>query len=111
MRRDAFCATFVRSKSVTLSVSERDLKIGERERERGLKMKTRTETLPTLEKETEQITRILMAVSHSTIKGYPHASISSTRAFEFVLKKIVLSDRSRFKVVLLHVQEPHGTCF
>ncbi|XP_031265347.1 universal stress protein A-like protein [Pistacia vera] len=51
-------------------------------------------------------TRILVAVSESTIKGYPHASISSTRAFDWTIEKIVRSNTSGFKLLFLHVQVP-----
>ncbi|KAL6587468.1 hypothetical protein OROMI_000446 [Orobanche minor] len=51
-------------------------------------------------------TRVMMAVNESTIKGYPHASISSRGAFDWTLKKIVRSNTSGFKIFLLHVQVP-----
>ncbi|KAL0395697.1 UNVERIFIED_CONTAM: Universal stress protein A-like protein [Sesamum calycinum] len=51
-------------------------------------------------------TRIMVAVNESTIKGYPHASISSRGAFEWTLKKIVRSNTSGFKLLFLHVQVP-----
>lgn len=51
-------------------------------------------------------TRIMLAVNQSTIKGYPHASISSTRAFQWTLHKIVRSNTSGFKLLFLHVQIP-----
>ncbi|KAL6507312.1 hypothetical protein OROGR_023507 [Orobanche gracilis] len=51
-------------------------------------------------------TRIMVAVNESTIKGYPHASISSRGAFDWTLKKIVRSSTSGFKIFLLHVQVP-----
>ncbi|CAI9763195.1 unnamed protein product [Fraxinus pennsylvanica] len=51
-------------------------------------------------------TRIMVAVSESTIKGYPHPSISSRGAFEWTLKKIVRSNTSGFKLLFLHVQVP-----
>ncbi|KAG8366873.1 hypothetical protein BUALT_Bualt16G0013200 [Buddleja alternifolia] len=51
-------------------------------------------------------TRIMMAVNESSIKGYPNASISSRGAFEWTLKKIVRSNTSGFKLLLLHVQLP-----
>ncbi|KAK3444442.1 hypothetical protein EUGRSUZ_A00139 [Eucalyptus grandis] len=41
-------------------------------------------------------TRVMMGVNESTIKGYPHASIS----------KIVRSNTSGFKLLFLHVQAP-----
>ena len=51
-------------------------------------------------------TRIMVGVNESTIKGYPHASISSKGAFEWTLKKIVRSNTSSFKLLFLHVQVP-----
>ncbi|KAF3567625.1 hypothetical protein DY000_02018991 [Brassica cretica] len=49
-------------------------------------------------------TRVMVAVNESSIKGYPHASISSKKAFEWTLKKIVKSNTSGFKLLLLHAQ-------
>ncbi|KAK6928344.1 UspA [Dillenia turbinata] len=51
-------------------------------------------------------TRIMIGVNESTIKGYPHASISSRGAFEWVLNKIVRSNISGFNILFLHVQVP-----
>ncbi|KAK4417778.1 Universal stress protein A-like protein [Sesamum alatum] len=51
-------------------------------------------------------TRILVAVNESTIKGYPHASISSKGAFDWTVKKIIRSNTSGFKLLFLHVQVP-----
>ncbi|CAN6702722.1 unnamed protein product [Malus baccata var. baccata] len=51
-------------------------------------------------------TRIMLGVNESTIKGYPHASISSRKAFEWTLHKIVRSNTSGFKLQFLHVQVP-----
>ncbi|KAL3526413.1 hypothetical protein ACH5RR_011069 [Cinchona calisaya] len=51
-------------------------------------------------------TRIMMGVNESTIKGYPHPSISSRGAFDWTLKKIVGSNTSGFKILFLHVQVP-----
>lgn len=51
-------------------------------------------------------TRVLIGVNESTIKGYPHASISSKGAFDWVLKKIIRSNISGFKILFLHVQVP-----
>ncbi|XP_022134070.1 universal stress protein A-like protein [Momordica charantia] len=56
-------------------------------------------------------TRIMLAVNQSTIKGYPHASISSTRAFQWTLHKIVRSNTSGFKLLFLHVQIPDEDAF
>ncbi|RZC72039.1 hypothetical protein C5167_035194 [Papaver somniferum] len=50
------------------------------------------------------VTRILMAVNESSIKGYPHPSISSRGAFEWTLEKIVRNDVTGFKFMFLHVQ-------
>ncbi|XAR58199.1 hypothetical protein NMG60_11026612 [Bertholletia excelsa] len=47
-----------------------------------------------------------MEMNESTIKGYPHPSISSKGAFEWTLKKIVRSNTSGFKLLFLHVQVP-----
>ncbi|KAI9176724.1 hypothetical protein LWI28_006408 [Acer negundo] len=51
-------------------------------------------------------TRVLLAVSESTISGYPHASISSRGAFEWTIQKIVRSNTSGFRLHFLHVQVP-----
>ncbi|KAK4781843.1 hypothetical protein SAY86_015945 [Trapa natans] len=51
-------------------------------------------------------TRIMMGANESTIKGYPHASISSRGAFDWTLQKIVRSNISGFKLLFLHVQVP-----
>ncbi|XP_052195702.1 universal stress protein A-like protein [Diospyros lotus] len=51
-------------------------------------------------------TRIMLGVNESTIKGYPHASISSRGAFDWTLKKIVRNNPSGFKLLFLHVQVP-----
>ncbi|KAL8545818.1 hypothetical protein ACS0TY_005804 [Phlomoides rotata] len=51
-------------------------------------------------------TRIMLAVNESSIKGYPHASISCIGAFDWTLKKIVRSNTSGFKLLFLHVQVP-----
>ncbi|KAG6741666.1 hypothetical protein POTOM_054943 [Populus tomentosa] len=53
-----------------------------------------------------EATRIMMGVNESTIKGYPHASISSRGAFDWTLQKIVRSNTSGFKILFLHVQVP-----
>ncbi|GMP30318.1 hypothetical protein CsSME_00005035 [Camellia sinensis var. sinensis] len=53
-----------------------------------------------------EVCRIMMGVNESTIKGYPHPSISSKGAFEWTLKKIVRSNISAFKFLFLHVQVP-----
>lgn len=51
-------------------------------------------------------TRIMVAVNQSTLKGYPHASISCIGAFDWTLNKIVRSNTSGFKLLFLHVQVP-----
>ncbi|XP_043704327.1 universal stress protein A-like protein [Telopea speciosissima] len=51
-------------------------------------------------------TRIMVAVNESSIKGYPHASISSRGAFDWTLQKIIRSNTSGFKLLFLHVQVP-----
>ncbi|XP_044479053.1 universal stress protein A-like protein [Mangifera indica] len=51
-------------------------------------------------------TRIMVAVNESTIKGYPHASISSRGAFTWTIEKIVRSNTTGFKLLFLHVQVP-----
>ncbi|KAJ9152665.1 hypothetical protein P3X46_026209 [Hevea brasiliensis] len=51
-------------------------------------------------------TRIMIAVNESTIKGYPHPSISSKGAFDWTLQKIVRSNTAGFKLLFLHVQVP-----
>ncbi|CAA7038697.1 unnamed protein product [Microthlaspi erraticum] len=49
-------------------------------------------------------TRVMVAVNESTMKDHPHPSISSKRAFEWTLEKMVRSNTSDFKILLLHVQ-------
>ena len=51
-------------------------------------------------------TRILMGVNESSIKGYPHASISSRTAFEWTLEKIVRTNVGGFKLLFVHIQIP-----
>ncbi|XP_020251588.1 universal stress protein A-like protein isoform X2 [Asparagus officinalis] len=51
-------------------------------------------------------TRILMGVNESSIKGYPHASISSRSAFEWTIEKIVRRNVDGFKLLFVHVQTP-----
>ncbi|CAI0455178.1 unnamed protein product [Linum tenue] len=51
-------------------------------------------------------TRIMIAVNESSIKKYPHPSISCRGAFEWTLEKIVRSNTSGFKLLFLHVQIP-----
>ncbi|KAH9330442.1 hypothetical protein KI387_002550 [Taxus chinensis] len=55
----------------------------------------------------ENPTRILIAVNQSSVKGYPHPSISSSNAFHWALEKLIRSTRHEdFKLFLLHVQVP-----
>lgn len=56
--------------------------------------------------ESGEPTQIMLAVNESTIKGYPHASISSRGAFDWTLNKIVRSNTSGFKLLFIHVQVP-----
>ncbi|KAF6157397.1 hypothetical protein GIB67_004335 [Kingdonia uniflora] len=56
-------------------------------------------------------TRIMVAVNESSMKGYPHASISSEGAFQWTLQKIVRYNPNGFKVILLHAQFPPGDGF
>ena len=51
-------------------------------------------------------TRVMIGVNQSNIKGYPHVSISSQRAFEWTLQKIVRDNITGFKLLFLHVQVP-----
>ena len=51
-------------------------------------------------------TRVMLGVNQSTIKGYPHASISSKGAFEWTIEKIVRNNTSGFTLLFLHVQVP-----
>lgn len=51
-------------------------------------------------------TRIMIGVNESSIRGYPHPSISSRTAFDWTLQKIVRSNAAGFKLLFLHVQIP-----
>lgn len=51
-------------------------------------------------------TVIMMGVNQSSTRGYPHPSISSRTAFEWVLEKIVKSNITGFKIHIVHVQVP-----
>ncbi|GAB2225796.1 hypothetical protein Droror1_Dr00021563 [Drosera rotundifolia] len=51
-------------------------------------------------------TRVMVAVNESSMKGYPHASISSRRAFQWTLQKIVRDNVTGFRLLLVHVQVP-----
>ncbi|KAH9605331.1 hypothetical protein KSS87_015721 [Heliosperma pusillum] len=53
-----------------------------------------------------EVTRVMIGVNESSIKGYPHASISSLRAFHWTLHKIIRDNFSGFKLLFLHVQVP-----
>ncbi|XP_027359146.1 universal stress protein A-like protein [Abrus precatorius] len=54
----------------------------------------------------EEVTRIMVAVNESSMKGYPNPSISSKGAFEWTINKIVRSNVSSFSLLFLHVQVP-----
>ncbi|EPS60208.1 universal stress protein family protein, partial [Genlisea aurea] len=51
-------------------------------------------------------TRIMLSVSQSNVRGYPHPSLSSRAAFEWIVKKIIRENTSGFKLLLLHVEVP-----
>ncbi|KAJ7559123.1 hypothetical protein O6H91_04G070900 [Diphasiastrum complanatum] len=51
--------------------------------------------------------KIMIAVSKSTLKGYPHPSISSSQAFDWTLQKLIPhSCREDYQLLLLHIQVP-----
>lgn len=54
----------------------------------------------------EAVTRVMVAVNESSLKGYPIPSISSKGAFEWTLSKIVRNNVSAFQLLFLHVQVP-----
>ena len=56
--------------------------------------------------ERSEATRIMVAVNESSMKGYPHPSISSKGAFEWTMKKIVRDNLTAFNLLFLHVQVP-----
>lgn len=56
--------------------------------------------------ETQEVTRIMVGVNESSLKGYPLPSISSKGAFEWALNKIVRNNVSAFNLLFLHVQVP-----
>ncbi|OAY69543.1 universal stress protein A-like protein [Ananas comosus] len=58
-----------------------------------------------------EATRIMVGVNESSLKGYPHPSISSRTAFEWTLAKIVRSNAPGFKLLFLHVQVPDEDAF
>ncbi|KAL7232570.1 hypothetical protein ACSBR2_010556 [Camellia fascicularis] len=84
-------------------VCKTDLVLRDRERERESVSVGETAMEGGVESEP---TRIMVGVNESTIKGYPHASISSKGAFDWTLNKIVRSNTSGFKLLFLHVQVP-----
>ncbi|KAG6489524.1 hypothetical protein ZIOFF_050797 [Zingiber officinale] len=51
-------------------------------------------------------TRILFGVNESSIRGYPHPSISSRTAFDWTLQKLIRSNAAGFYFLFLHVQVP-----
>jgi hypothetical protein len=51
-------------------------------------------------------TRVMMAVNESSLKGYPHPSISCRNAFEWTLSKLVRCNPGGFHFLFLHVQVP-----
>eukprot|EP00252_Welwitschia_mirabilis_P016047 TRINITY_DN35503_c0_g1_i1.p1 TRINITY_DN35503_c0_g1~~TRINITY_DN35503_c0_g1_i1.p1 ORF type:complete len:213 (-),score=28.78 TRINITY_DN35503_c0_g1_i1:175-813(-) len=58
-----------------------------------------------MEQGRDRPTLVMIAVNQSSVKGYPHPSISSSQAFRWTLNKLVRSRNSRdFKVLILHVQ-------
>nr|XP_043614232.1 universal stress protein A-like protein isoform X1 [Erigeron canadensis] len=59
-----------------------------------------------VERVDSEMTRIMLGVNESSMKGYPNASISSKSAFEWTLNKIIRSNTSGFKLLFLHVQVP-----
>ncbi|RDX62610.1 Universal stress protein A-like protein [Mucuna pruriens] len=54
----------------------------------------------------EEVTRVMVAVNESSLKGYPNPSISSKGAFEWTINKIVRTNVSAFNLLFLHVQVP-----
>ncbi|GAU16242.1 hypothetical protein TSUD_298740 [Trifolium subterraneum] len=54
----------------------------------------------------EEVTRIMIGVNESSLKGYPNPSISSKGAFEWTINKIVRNNVSAFNLLFLHVQVP-----
>ncbi|KAJ3692487.1 hypothetical protein LUZ60_012837 [Juncus effusus] len=51
-------------------------------------------------------TKVMIAVNESSIKGYPHPSISSRTAFDWTLSKLIRSNFAGFKLLFLHTQVP-----
>ncbi|PKA58744.1 Universal stress protein A-like protein [Apostasia shenzhenica] len=64
-----------------------------------------------MESESSEPTRIMVAVNESSVKGYPHPSISSRTAFEWTLAKLVRSNAAGFHLLFLHVQVPDEDAF
>eukprot|EP00249_Psilotum_nudum_P002962 c16264_g1_i2 orf=533-1000(-) len=55
----------------------------------------------------EPVTRVLVAVNQSSVKGYPCPSLSSNGAFNWILSKLIRPCcRQRYKLLILHVQVP-----
>ncbi|GAU31048.1 hypothetical protein TSUD_214840 [Trifolium subterraneum] len=54
----------------------------------------------------EEVTRIMIGVNESSLKGYPNPSISSKGAFEWTINKIVRNNVSAFNLLFLHVHVP-----
>ncbi|KAK1269444.1 Universal stress protein A-like protein [Acorus gramineus] len=61
--------------------------------------------------ESPEPTRIMVAVNESSLKGYPHPSISSRSAFIWTIEKIVQTNVTGFKLLFLHAQVPDEDCF
>ncbi|KAK8939991.1 Universal stress protein A-like protein [Platanthera guangdongensis] len=62
-------------------------------------------------RESAEATRIMVAVNQSSIKGYPHASISSRTAFEWAVTKLVRSNVTGFRLLFVHAQVPDEDAF
>ncbi|CAL0321800.1 unnamed protein product [Lupinus luteus] len=58
------------------------------------------------EASSREVTRIMVGVNESSIKGYPNPSISSKGAFEWTIHTIVRHNVSAFHLLFLHVQVP-----
>lgn len=54
----------------------------------------------------EEATRVMIGVNESSLKGYPHPSISSKGAFDWTVSKIIRNNVSAFHLLFLHVQVP-----
>ncbi|KAG0451535.1 hypothetical protein HPP92_026177 [Vanilla planifolia] len=64
-----------------------------------------------MELQSPEATRIMVAVNESSMKGYPHPSISSRTAFEWTVSKLVRSNVAEFRLLFLHVQVPDEDAF